>query len=122
MRSSYNKFVFVFTFIIIGCLAPLNAQIRFSNVIVEGNSLTQDSVEQSKFEDSIFAPMHGIIKINNLKIKNRVKKGDVLLKLEAMKMEYSLIAPRDGIIKEIFCKNGEQVTENSKLLNLEKIK
>ena len=61
-------------------------------------------------------------KINNLKIKNRVKKGDVLLKLEAMKMEYSLIAPRDGIIKEIFCKNGEQVTENSKLLNLEKIK
>ncbi len=86
------------------------------------NSLTQDSVEQGKFEDSIFAPMHGIIKINNLKIKNRVKKGDVLLKLEAMKMEYSLIAPRDGIIKEIFCKNGEQVTENSKLLNLEKIK
>ena len=59
---------------------------------------------------------------NNLKIKNRVKKGDVLLKLEAMKMEYSLIAPRDGIIKEIFCKNGEQVTENFKLLNLEKIK
>ncbi len=86
------------------------------------NSLTQDSVENSKFEDSIFAPMHGIIKINNLKIKNRVKKGEVLLKLEAMKMEYSLIAPRDGIIKEIFCKNGEQVTENSKLLNLEKIK
>ena len=66
--------------------------------------------------------MHGIIKINNLKIKNKVKKGDVLLKLEAMKMEYSLIAPRDGIIEEIFCKNGEQVTENSKLLNLEKIK
>ena len=65
--------------------------------------------------------MHGIIKINNLKIKSKVKKGDVLLKLEAMKMEYSLIAPRDGIIKEIFCKNGEQVTENSKLLNLEKI-
>ena len=86
------------------------------------NSLTQDSVEQSKFEDSVFAPMHGIIKINNLKVKNRVKKGDVLLKLEAMKMEYSLIAPRDGIIREIFCKNGEQVTENSKLLNLEKVK
>ena len=66
--------------------------------------------------------MHGIIKISNLKIKNKVKKGDILLKLEAMKMEYSLIAPRDGVIKEIFCKNGEQVTENSKLLNLEKIK
>ena len=43
MRSSYNKFVFVFTFIIIGCLGPLNAQIRFSSVIVEGNSLTQDA-------------------------------------------------------------------------------
>ena len=66
--------------------------------------------------------MDGILKINNLKIKNRVKKGEVLLKLEAMKMEYSLIAPRDGIIKEIFCKNGEQVTANSKLLNLEKVK
>ena len=60
--------------------------------------------------------------MNNLKIKNKVKKGEVLLKLEAMKMEYSLIAPRDGIIKEIYCKNGEQVSENSKLLNLEKVK
>ena len=43
MRSSYYKFVFAFIFFIIGGLGSVDAQLRFSSVIVEGNTLTQDA-------------------------------------------------------------------------------
>ena len=64
--------------------------------------------------------MHGIIKHNNLKPNIKVKKGDVLLSLEAMKMEYSIKSPRDGIIEKILIKDGQQVTEKMKLITLKK--
>ncbi len=71
-------------------------------------------------EDDIIAPMHGLIKFNKIRENLKVKKGDVLLNLEAMKMEYSLNSPRDGVINKIYVKNGQQVTEKMKLLSLKK--
>ena len=71
-------------------------------------------------EDDIIAPMHGLIKFNKIRENSKVKKGDVLLNLEAMKMEYSLNSPRDGVINKIYVKNGQQVTEKMKLLSLKK--
>ena len=64
--------------------------------------------------------MHGLIKFNKIRENSKVKKGDVLLNLEAMKMEYSLNSPRDGVIDKIYVKNGQQVTEKMKLLSLKK--
>ena len=71
-------------------------------------------------EDDIIAPMHGLIKFKKIRENSKVKKGDVLLNLEAMKMEYSLNSPRDGVINKIYVKNGQQVTEKMKLLSLKK--
>jgi len=62
--------------------------------------------------------MHGIIKIKKIKPNLDVKKGDVLLILEAMKMEFSLVAPRDGVIEKIFINDGQQVSEKMTLLSL----
>ena len=59
-------------------------------------------------------------KVINPKPNIKVKKGDVLLSLEAMKMEYSLKSPRDGIIEKILIRNGQQVTEKMKLIILKK--
>ena len=64
--------------------------------------------------------MHGIIKFKNIKTKLNVKKGEVLMQLEAMKMQYSLTSPRDGIIEKIYIKNGEQAIEGMELLSLKK--
>ena len=71
-------------------------------------------------QDTIISPMHGIIKFKNIKTKLNVKKGEVLMQLEAMKMQYSLTSPRDGIIKKIYIKNGEQAIEGMELLSLKK--
>ncbi len=71
-------------------------------------------------ENDIIAPMHGLIKFKKIRENSKVKKGEVLLNLEAMKMEYSLNSPRDGVINKIYVKNGQQVTEKMKLLSLKK--
>ena len=69
----------------------------------------------SKDGGEIVSPMPGkVIKINVKKGKE-VKKGDVLLVVEAMKMENSITAPKDGKVEKINVKAGEMV-DGSKLL------
>ena len=84
------------------------------------NPLRSKKNNEDFSKDDIIAPMHGLIKFKNIKESSKVKKGEVLLQLEAMKMEYSLTAPRDGTINKIFVKNGQQVTEKMKLLSMKK--
>lgn len=58
----------------------------------------------------VTAPMPGtIIKI---KVRNgdRVKKGDVVLILEAMKMENDITAPADGVVVQITAAKGSSVS------------
>ena len=66
--------------------------------------------------------MHGIIKFKSIKKNLHVKKGEVLMLLEAMKMQYSLTSPRDGIIEKIYIKDGEQAIEGMELLSLKEKK
>ena len=46
---------------------------------------------------------------------DRVRKGDLLLILEAMKMEHRITAPRDGAVEAVHVAVGDQV-ENGQLL------
>jgi 3-methylcrotonyl-CoA carboxylase alpha subunit len=87
---------------------------------INRNLLQSKDNHISNLEDSIIAPMHGIVKIKKIKANSIVKKGDVLFILEAMKMEFSLTSPRDGIIERIFIINGQQVSDKMKLLSLKK--
>jgi biotin carboxyl carrier protein len=57
--------------------------------------------KQTKKEDSLKAPMPGLINKILVKKGDHVKKGDTLIVLEAMKMENNLKATHDAIIKEI---------------------
>jgi 3-methylcrotonyl-CoA carboxylase alpha subunit len=116
LSIKYNLFVDKFTNNKIFTFFTKNNtyEILFSNILISGDD------EDKNLDDVISAPMHGIIKYNNLKPNIKVKKGDVLLSLEAMKMEYSLKSPRDGIIEKILIKDGQQVTEKMKLLILKK--
>ncbi len=47
-----------------------------------------------------------------------VKKGDVLLILEAMKMENEILAARDGVIGAIVTSKGASVNSGDTLLTL----
>lgn len=69
-------------------------------------------------EEVIFAPFPA--KVLSIKVKrgDMVKKGQILLTLEAMKMETEISAPRDGKVREIFVKEGEMVDTDSRLLTV----
>jgi len=47
-----------------------------------------------------------------------VKKGDVIIVLEAMKMENDIVAPQDGTIASVSCAVGDQVEAGALLVSL----
>ena len=65
------------------------------------------------------APMPGKVVMVNVVQGQSVKKGEVLLVMEAMKMEHSIVAPEDGVIKSCLCKVGDQILESADLIVLE---
>ena len=58
---------------------------------------------------SLTAPMPGVILSVDVKAGARVKRGDVLCKLEAMKMVNPLRAPKDTVVSEIAVSEGQTV-------------
>jgi biotin carboxyl carrier protein len=52
-------------------------------------------------------------------VGQNVKKGDLLLILDAMKMQNRLVSPADGKIKSIAVKAGEKVSKGTLLIVLE---
>ena len=47
-----------------------------------------------------------------------VKKGDVIVILEAMKMEKPLLAPRAGTVTSLSIKQGDTVTAGSRIAHI----
>lgn len=67
---------------------------------------------------SVQAPMPGTINDVRVKVGDNVKKGQVLLILEAMKMENEIVAPRDGVVNNISVDKGQNVNHGEKLLEM----
>jgi biotin carboxyl carrier protein len=65
------------------------------------------------------APMPGLIREILFSEGATVKKGDILLILEAMKMENALKSPRDGTIKKIHITTGIAVEKGQVLIDFE---
>jgi len=96
---------------------------------VEGDSLKRRDVEEEKPQEEkkiikkgekiIYAPMPAkVIKVA-CKVGERVKKGDILIVLEAMKMENEIISPTDGVVKEIRVTEGINISHNEVMLVFE---
>lgn len=64
----------------------------------------------------IKAPMPGLILEVKVKPGDEVKKGDVVLILEAMKMENIIKAPGDGVVKEVKVNLKQSVEKNQVLI------
>lgn len=64
----------------------------------------------------IKAPMPGLILDLKVKAGDEVKKGDVVLILEAMKMENIIKAPGDGIVKDVKVSLKQSVEKNQVLI------
>jgi biotin carboxyl carrier protein len=68
--------------------------------------------------NAIKAPMQGNIMKVNVQPGASVKKGDVLLVLEAMKMENDIKAPEDGTVASVNVKSGDTVATDDVLLTM----
>ena len=67
---------------------------------------------------SVKAPMPGNIMKVNCKVGASVKKGDVLVVLEAMKMENDICAPQDGVVASVEVAQGASVETDALLVTL----
>ncbi len=66
----------------------------------------------------VSAPMPGKILAVKTEVGKAVKKGDVLLVLEAMKMENEIVAPEDGTVASVNATVGAQVESGDTLATL----
>lgn len=67
----------------------------------------------------IKAPMPGVIWDLKVSPGDQVKKGQVVLILEAMKMENEIMAPQDGKIASIEVSKGDSVNSGDTLITME---
>ena len=63
----------------------------------------------------VAAPMPGNILAVNVKAGDTVKKGQVLVVLEAMKMENEIVCPRDGTVVSVSVTKGASVVTGEAL-------
>jgi pyruvate carboxylase len=68
--------------------------------------------------NQVGAPMPGTVATIAVRQGDKVKRGDVLLTIEAMKMETSVRSDRDGTIGEVVTKPGETVDAKDLLVVL----
>jgi acetyl/propionyl-CoA carboxylase alpha subunit len=76
------------------------------------------AAEQAAADRDVRAPMTGrVIKVATTP-GTSVRRGEVLVVLEAMKMEYRLVSPRDGNVESLGCKEGDRVDLGKVLVTL----
>ena len=67
---------------------------------------------------SLTAPMPATVVHVNVKVGDAVKRGDILIVLEAMKMELPVRAPADGRIAAVHCQPGQLVQPDTSLIEI----
>lgn len=80
------------------------------------------AAEGTVAEGALTAPMPGMVTVLSAAPGQKVKRGEILLVLEAMKMENAVLAPFDGMVAELNVRLGAQVREGDILVRLEKDK
>ena len=69
--------------------------------------------------EAINSPMPGTISDIKVSQGTRVKKGEVLVILEAMKMENEILAPADGVVTQVFISKGASVSTGDALISIQ---
>ena len=70
-------------------------------------------------QGSLTAPMPATVIDIKVAAGDTVKRGDILILLEAMKMELPVRAPGDGRVAAIHCRPGDLVQPETALIDLE---
>ncbi|MEM7719380.1 MAG: biotin/lipoyl-containing protein, partial [Pseudomonadota bacterium] len=99
----------------------LNGQPRI--IRVKDRSISDASVAMAKAEtgnpDHVGAPMPGVVASIAVEAGTAIKKGDLMLTIEAMKMETGIHAERDATIKAVHVTTGAQIDAKDLLVELD---
>lgn len=85
-------------------------------VAAPANPAQEQNFEVSASGEVLKSPMPGVILDIKKSAGAAVKKGEVLIILEAMKMENEIVSPKDGVIAQVVTSNGASVKTNDALL------
>ena len=78
----------------------------------------RSGAETAAADRDVRAPMTGRVLRVATRPGSAVRRGEVLVVLEAMKMEYRLVSPRDGSVESLGCKEGDRVDLGRVLVTL----
>jgi len=78
-----------------------------------------DSFKPAVSLSKVQSPLPGIILHINVKPGDAVKRGQVIMTMEAMKMENNILAEQDGIVKNIYASEGKSVLQGDVLAEIE---
>jgi 3-methylcrotonyl-CoA carboxylase alpha subunit len=93
-----------------------NFEVARKDYLIEQDVYVSSAMENGNAK--IVAPMPGkVIKIN-VEENQEVKKGEVLLIVEAMKMENNITAPKNGKVEKVNVSAGDMVDGSTELVNL----
>lgn len=67
----------------------------------------------------VVSPIQGQVSNIKVKVGNKVKKGDVLLIVEAMKLENEIVSSFDGQVAQILVTKGQNVKANEPVVVIE---
>lgn len=70
-------------------------------------------------ENMIVSPMYGKIVKINVKVKDTISKGDILLVIDSMKIENNILAPRRAKVTRVLMHPGDQVELNNPIIAIE---
>jgi len=85
----------------------------------EGGQIPAGKRPKAKDMGDISSPMPGKVVSVKVSVGDKVKKGDVLLVVEAMKMENEIHSPIDGVVQAVYVKEGDQVNPDECLIKIE---
>lgn len=104
-------------------LENIQHKITIPGLLSSHPEMTAGSEVHSTFKSGdIYSPLHGTILDINIQENQLIKKGDLLMVIEAMKSENRILSPHDAKVKKIAVTVGEQVTDQMPLIFLEDLK
>lgn len=66
----------------------------------------------------VVSPIQGTVVNVKVKVGDKVKKGDVVVVVEAMKLENDVVSTFDGVVSEILVSKGQTVTAKQALVKV----
>jgi acetyl/propionyl-CoA carboxylase alpha subunit len=78
----------------------------------------KNTIANQQAAGEVFSTMHGKVSQVLVGVAAVIKKGDVLMTIEAMKMEHQIVAKVDGVVSHLAASIGQQVSPGQPLLTL----